>query len=165
MADIVELCSRLHREANAQAVMILGQEGEILGHAGTPGALPEPVVDAIADATAETLNRAMRRDKPDPAERATVPERSDRAERIPTAPTAPLEKMAPRAKMAEPVDATDESAADDHVAQVGDMQVCAASLGKKAVLVVVFDKSSNLALVRMRMKRARDLILRSLDMT
>jgi hypothetical protein len=153
MADIAELCSRLHREANAQAVMILGQEGEILGHAGTPGALPEPVLDAVGDATAETLNRAMRRDKPDAGERASAPESSERSDR------------AQPAQRAQPGETADAIEADDHVAQVGEMQVCAASLGKKAVLVVVFDKSSNLALVRMRMKRARELILRSLDMS
>ena len=48
-------------------------------------------------------------------------------------------------------------------AQVGSTQICAASLGKKAVLVVVFDDTSNLSLVRLRMKRARELILRSLE--
>src|SRR3954454_6876126 len=100
--------------------MILGQEGEILGHAGSTGGLADDVVDAVGDAAAETLNRAAR---PDPPPHQTE--------------------------------------ADDHVATVGTTQICAASIGKKAVLVVVFDENSNLSLVRLRMKRARELILRS----
>ena len=52
---------------------------------------------------------------------------------------------------------------DDSVAEVDSLRACAASLGQKAVLVVVFDDSSTLALVRLRMKRARDLLLRSLS--
>jgi predicted regulator of Ras-like GTPase activity (Roadblock/LC7/MglB family) len=46
---------------------------------------------------------------------------------------------------------------------VGGTQICAALVGRKAVLVVVFDDGSNLSLVRLRMKRARELILRSLE--
>ncbi len=121
LPDVPELCARLQRETNALAVLILGEEGDILGHAGQPAALADPVVDAIADATAETLQRAARNEPPqDP---------------------------------------------DDHVAQVGAVQVCAAPVaaGAKAVLLVVFDGGSNLALVRLRMKRAREQILRSLE--
>src|SRR5438093_13696151 len=103
MTDIPELCSRLQREANARAVMILGLEGEILGHAGQTNGLGDEVIDAVGDATAETLQRAARPDPPP---------------------------------------ATTE--ADDPVAQVGAMQICAASLGEKAVLVVVLDDTSNL---------------------
>src|SRR5438552_1629439 len=102
--------------------MILGLEGEILGHAGQATGLADDVIDAVGDATAETLQRAAR---PDPPPQTTE--------------------------------------TDDHVAQVGSTQICAASLGKKAVLVVVFDDTSNLSLVRLRMKRARELILRSLE--
>lgn len=117
--DVPELCGRLLRESNALAVLILGDEGDILGYAGQPSSLADPVVDAIADATAETLQRATRNEPPqDP---------------------------------------------DDHVAQVGAVQVCAAPVGGKAVLLVVFDGGSNLALVRLRMKRAREQILRSFE--
>lgn len=119
LPDVPELCGRLLRESNALAVLILGEEGDILGHAGQPAVLADAVVDAIADATAETVQRAARNE---PAQ--------------------------------DP---------DDHVAQVGAVQVCAAPIGVKAVLLVVFDGGSNLALVRLRMKRAREQILRSLE--
>ncbi len=52
---------------------------------------------------------------------------------------------------------------DDLVAEIDALQACAAALGERAVLVVLFDQSSTLALVRLRMKRARELILRTLD--
>lgn len=52
---------------------------------------------------------------------------------------------------------------DDLVAELEDLSACAAPLGPKAVLVVVFDEGSTLALVRMRMKRARDVLLRSIS--
>lgn len=51
---------------------------------------------------------------------------------------------------------------DDLVAQVDPLSACAAPLGPKAALVVIFDEHSSLALVRLRMKRARDSLLRSL---
>lgn len=119
LPDIVlELCSRLHRETSAQAVLVLGQEGEILGHAGSPALLDDAVLDAIGDATVETLGRAG---TPAAAE------------------------------------------ADDQVHAVGNTQLCAAPLGTRAVLMVAFDDAASLGLVRLRMKRARELILRSLD--
>ena len=120
ISDVPELCSRLHRETNALAVMVLGEEGQIVGHAGAPGALTDPVVDGVADATAEVLQRSAAR------------------------PEATAE-------------------ADEHVAQVGNTQVCAAPLGPKAVLVVVFDDAANLTQVKSRMKRARELLLRTLE--
>ena len=58
IADVAELCSRLHRETSARAVMVLGGEGDILGHAGTPSSLAEAVLDGVADVTAEALQRA-----------------------------------------------------------------------------------------------------------
>ena len=113
-----ELCSRLHRETNAEAVLVLSQEGEILGHAGSPGGLEEAMVEAIGDATVDSLARA-----------SADPE------------------------------------ADGQVCKVGGSQLCAAPLGTRAVLVVVFGDETSLGLVRLRMKRARELILRSFEAT
>ena len=52
---------------------------------------------------------------------------------------------------------------EDHVSRAGAAQLCAAPLGNRAVLVVLFEDESSLTLVRLRMRRARDLILRSLE--
>ena len=56
-----------------------------------------------------------------------------------------------------------DSDTDDLVAEVEGVQVCAASIGGKATLAVIFDGTTKLAMVRQRMKRARELIARSLD--
>lgn len=114
--DVPELCSRLLREANAKVVMVLGTEGEILGHSGKPGALADAVLDAVADATARALLAASEGTQAD----------------------------------------------EDHVQPAGKLQVCAAPLGVKAVLVVVYAEAASLPLVRARMKRAREQILRVL---
>jgi predicted regulator of Ras-like GTPase activity (Roadblock/LC7/MglB family) len=52
---------------------------------------------------------------------------------------------------------------DDAVAEVETLRLCAARLGDRATLAVVFDSASTLGLVRLRMKRARELILRTLE--
>jgi hypothetical protein len=52
---------------------------------------------------------------------------------------------------------------EDVVAAVGPLKVCAARLGGRGALAVVFDDASTLGLVRLRVKRARELLLRSLD--
>jgi hypothetical protein len=52
---------------------------------------------------------------------------------------------------------------DDLVQEAESLHLCGAALGARAALVVVFDEGSNLTLVRLRMKRARELILRSLE--
>ena len=123
ISDVPELCSRLLRETNALAVMVLGEEGQIVGHAGAPGALTDAVVDGVGDAAGEVLLRAAARNAAPPSE------------------------------------------ADEQVALVGTTQVCAAPLGAKAVLVVVFDDPANLNQVKLRMKRARELLLRTLEAT
>lgn len=116
--DVPELCGRLLREANAKVVMVLGLEGEILGHSGKLVALADVVLDAVADATARTLLAAA--------------------------------------------EGTPPAADEDHVHPAGKLQVCAAPLGAKAVLVVVYAEAASLPLVRARMKRAREQILRVL---
>lgn len=57
----------------------------------------------------------------------------------------------------------DTGDADDHLGRVGPLHLCATSLGNRAVLVVVFDNGASLTLVRLRMRRARELMLRSLE--
>lgn len=117
--DVPELCHRLHRETSAQAVLVCGPEGEILGHAGVPGELGDDALDAVGDATVAVLRGG---EAPEPT-----------------------------------------SDADDHVSRAGTMHLCAAPLGNRAVLVVLFEDESSLTLVRLRMRRARELILRSLE--
>jgi len=116
--ELPELCERLQRDAQAEGVLVLGAEGELVGHSGDLGRLPDAAVDAVADLVADVLQGAARHELQD---------------------------------------------GDDLVAEIGELQACAASLGERAALVVVFDSSSTLALVRLRMKRARELLLRSLD--
>jgi hypothetical protein len=111
-------CDRLQRDANALGVMVLGDDGGILGHAGAIAALPDPVVEASADLVASLLQAVARNELQE---------------------------------------------GDDMVAEVDELQACAAPLGPKAVVVVVFDDTSTLSLVRLRMRRARDLLLRSLS--
>jgi len=38
--ELGELCERLQRDASARGVMVLNEEGEIIGHAGPIGACP-----------------------------------------------------------------------------------------------------------------------------
>ena len=52
---------------------------------------------------------------------------------------------------------------DDLVAEIDSLQACAAPLGNRAVLVLLFDGTTTLANVRHRMKHARDSLLRTLD--
>jgi predicted regulator of Ras-like GTPase activity (Roadblock/LC7/MglB family) len=47
--------------------------------------------------------------------------------------------------------------------QVESLHLCTTPLGRKAALVAVFEQSPNLELVRLRLKRLRDLILRRLE--
>jgi predicted regulator of Ras-like GTPase activity (Roadblock/LC7/MglB family) len=116
--DLPDLCERLRRDANARGVLVLDEAGEILGHSGAVGRLPEKALDAIADLVADVTASAAKNELAD---------------------------------------------GDDLVAEIDDLQACAAPLGTRAILVVVFDDSSTLALVRLRMKRARDPILRTLE--
>ena len=117
--EVSELCARLQRDAGARAVLVVGGEGELLGHSGTAGSLGDAVLDAVGDLTVDLLSRRR------------APESGD---------------------------------ADDLVAEVGAVHICGAAIGGKATLLVVFDSASRLELVRQRMKRARELILRTLDL-
>lgn len=54
-----------------------------------------------------------------------------------------------------------ELADDEVVSAAGPLKVCAARLGERGALAVVFDDASTLHLVRLRVKRARELLLRS----
>lgn len=116
--DLPDLCERLQRDASARGVLVLDESGEILGHSGALGRLPEKAVDAVADLVADVVASAARHELSD---------------------------------------------GDDLVAEIDALHACAAPLGTRAILVVIFDETSTLALVRLRMKRARDLILRSLE--
>jgi predicted regulator of Ras-like GTPase activity (Roadblock/LC7/MglB family) len=117
-SELPELCEALQRACNARGVLVLDGEGEILGHSGALGQLPDKALDAIADLVADVVAGAARRELSD---------------------------------------------GDDLVAEIDALQACAAALGPRAVLVVVFDQASTIGLVRLRMKRAKELILRSLD--
>ena len=118
IANIDEHCDRLLRDASARAVMVINEEGAILGHAGAMATLPDSIIDAAGDLVADCLGAGRRGELQE---------------------------------------------GDDLVAEAEQLSACAAPLGQKAVLVVVFDATSTLALVRLRMKRARDLLLRSLS--
>ncbi|MSP62369.1 MAG: roadblock/LC7 domain-containing protein [Myxococcales bacterium] len=116
--ELPELCDRLQRDAGASGVLVLSDDGEILGHSGRIGELPDPVVEAVADLCADVVASVTRRELTD---------------------------------------------GDELVAEVGALNACAGALGGSAVLVVIFDARSKLGLVRLRMKRAREGILRSLE--
>jgi hypothetical protein len=49
LMDLGDLCERMRREASAHVIAVLGEEGQLLGHAGPLGRLAEPVVERIAD--------------------------------------------------------------------------------------------------------------------
>jgi hypothetical protein len=130
LPDVGELCRRLHRDTSAQAVLVCAPDGEILGHAGPVGALDDALIDAIGDATVETLSRAA------PAAAQSVDEAGERG------------------TVAE---------GEERLWPVGEMRLCSAALADRAVLMVAFVDESRLGLVRLRMKRARELILRTLE--
>ena len=117
--DVGELCGRLHRETNAQAVLVLGHDGAILGHAGNPAALDDETVEVLGDLVVEATVR--------------------------------------------PAAADGELDEGDELRAVGDTQLCATRLGRNHVLVVAFASDESATLVRLQIKRARELILRSLD--
>ncbi len=131
--EVSELCHRLHRETSANAVLVCGPEGEILGHAGSPGSLDDEALDAVADCTVEVLRAGA----------------SGSGGGSGNGEGAATEREA--------------GELDDHVRRAGPLHLCAAPLGGRAVLVVVFDNGASLTLVRLRMRRARELILRSLE--
>ncbi len=117
-SELPDLCERLQRDAAARGVLVLDENGEILGYSGALGTFPEKVIEAVGDLVADVVRCAARRELTD---------------------------------------------GDDLVAEIDALHACATALGTNAVLVVIFDQTSTLALVRLRMKRARDLILRSLE--
>ena len=117
--DVGELCGRLHRETSAQAVLVLGQDGAILGHAGSPATLDDETVEVLGDLVVEAMVR--------------------------------------------PAGADGEFDDGEELRAVGETQLCATRLGRNHLLVVAFASDSSAALVRLQIKRARELILRSLD--
>lgn len=52
---------------------------------------------------------------------------------------------------------------EDRYTQVGKLQVCAAPLADRALLLVLFDETADIGQVRVRVRRARPLMLRVLS--
>lgn len=52
---------------------------------------------------------------------------------------------------------------EDRYTQVGRLQVCAAPLANRALLLVLFDETADIGQVRVRVRRARPLMLRILS--
>ena len=97
--SLEDQCERLQRDATALGVMVVGDDGGILGHAGGVSKLPDAVVDAVADLVADVLGATARNEMQE---------------------------------------------GDDVVAEVETLGACAAPLGARSVLVVVFDATSSL---------------------
>jgi predicted regulator of Ras-like GTPase activity (Roadblock/LC7/MglB family) len=121
--ELFEICAQLQRDAGCKKVMVCGQEGEILAHAGERGILD----DAAADALAQMVADAMNPPPPNP-ETQTRPELPGELQvRLPNGMTA-----------------------------------CATTLAERAALVVVFDDATTLERVRIKMRRARDRLVKTL---
>jgi hypothetical protein len=120
-SELFDICAQLQRDSGCKKVMVCGQEGEVLAHAGERGVLD----DAAADALASIVVDAMHPQPPGPAPRPELP-------------------------------------GDVQVTLPNGMTACAAPLADKAALVVVFDAATTLDRVRIKMRRARDRLVKSL---
>jgi predicted regulator of Ras-like GTPase activity (Roadblock/LC7/MglB family) len=120
-SDLFEICAQLQRDSGCKKVMVCGQEGEVLAHAGERGILDEAAADALAAIVVDAMH----------------PQPSDSAQR----PTL---------------------SGDVQATLPNRMTACAAPLADRAALVVVFDDATTLERVRIKMRRARERLVKSL---
>ncbi|MCS6915286.1 MAG: hypothetical protein RMK29_15890 [Myxococcales bacterium] len=118
-ASLDVLCDQLARAASARKVLVCGEDGSILAHAGDQGLFSGPVSSELADLVAQVLVEAQ------------------------------------QAEGAVPI--------EDRYTRVGRFQVCAAPLADRALLLVLFDDRTDAGQVRVRVRRARPLMLRILS--
>jgi predicted regulator of Ras-like GTPase activity (Roadblock/LC7/MglB family) len=120
-SELYDICAQLQRDAGCRKVMVCGQDGEVLAHAGDRGILDEAASDALAAMVADAMH-------PQPSENRKLAELpGDLQATLPTGMTA-----------------------------------CAAALADRAALVVVFDEATTLERVRIKMRRARERLVKSL---
>jgi predicted regulator of Ras-like GTPase activity (Roadblock/LC7/MglB family) len=119
-SELFEICAQLQRDAGCKKVMVCGQEGEVLAHAGERGSLDEAAAEALAAIVVDTMH-------PQPSE-------------------------SPRPELP----------GDLQVSLPNGLTACATSLADRAALVVLFDEATTLERVRIKMRRARERLVKNL---
>jgi predicted regulator of Ras-like GTPase activity (Roadblock/LC7/MglB family) len=120
-ASLDALCDQLARATSARKVLVCGEDGTILAHAGERGVFTNQVAADLANLVAQVLVETQ--------------------------------QLEPEVNI--PV--------EDRYTQVGRLHVCAAPLADRALLLVLFDDSTEIGQVRVRVRRARPLMLRILS--
>ena len=133
------LCDQLARATMARKVLLCSPDGTILAHVGESGLFTPSVSNALARLVADLLVATQ------------LQVQQGDALMDPLAPPPGLDG-----------DEAGDDDIDDHFAQVGRLRVCATPLAARALLVVLFDESVEAGLVRVRVRRARRLLLRLL---
>jgi hypothetical protein len=115
-ASLDALCEQLARATSAKKVLVCGEDGSVLAHAGERGIFTSQISAELADLVAQVLIEAQQSDPPVPVE--------------------------------------------DRFTRVGRLQACAAPIADRALLIVLFDDTADAGHVRVRVRRARPLMLR-----
>lgn len=118
-ASLDVLCDQLARATSARKVIVCGEDGSVLAHAGDQGIFTAQISSELADLVAQVLIEAQQAE-------GTVP-------------------------------------VEDRYTRVGRLHVCAAPLADRALLLVLFDENTDVGQVRVRVRRARPLMLRILS--
>ncbi len=130
--ELFEIVAQLQRDAGCRKVMLCGQEGEILAHAGDPGILDDAAADALAAIVVDALNPGTPGSPANPG---------------------PLRRRRPTCGA---------TLGELQVTLPNGMTVYATPLLDRAALVVIFDGATTVERVRVKMRRARDRLAKSL---
>ncbi len=131
-SELFDICTQLERDSVCRKVLLAALDGQVLAHAGQRGLLDEEVSEAVASVVADALVSA---------------------ELAAAGLTGGDESTGDAARLASREVAT---------LLPNGIAVCAAAIDGRAVLVVIYDGATTIARVRLKMRRARERLERSL---